>query len=82
MTFDKIEYFEKTFGGNIGRYLKAVLSQFMTKDKLDEIAMFFEKRPIKQAERAIAQGNLYSVLFTYNTFFVSQAWKLSRLHLN
>ena len=65
LTFDKIEYFEKTFGGNIGRYLKAVLSQFMTKDKLDEITAFFEKRPIKQAERAVAQGNLFTQMSVF-----------------
>jgi puromycin-sensitive aminopeptidase len=57
MTYDRIDYLETVFGGmTIGRYLNAILSQFMTKDKLDEIKTFFEKRPIKQAERSIAQG--------------------------
>ena len=59
MTYDRIDYLETVFGGmTIGRYLNAILSQFMTKDKLDEITAFFEKRPIKQAERSIAQGKL------------------------
>merc|ERR1719494_1658850 len=57
MTYDRIDYLETVFGGmTIGRYLNAILSQFMTKDKLVEITTFFEKRPIKQAERSIAQG--------------------------
>ena len=62
MTYDRIDYLETVFGGmTIGRYLNAILSQFMTKDKLVEITTFFEKRPIKQAERSIAQGLYYNL---------------------
>ena len=70
MTYDRIDYLETVFGGmTIGRYLNAILSQFMTKDKLDEITAFFEKRPIKQAERSIAQGKLSLIVKSFSFIF-------------
>ena len=74
MTYERIEYLETVFGGmTIGRYLNAILSQFLSQEKLDEIKGFFEKRPIKQAERSIAQGILlvYDVIIwrNYMTLF-------------
>lgn len=57
LTFEKMEYFKKIFGGmTIGSYLKSVLCQFQTHSKHDEIKKYFDSHPIKEAERSIQQG--------------------------
>lgn len=56
-TFEHMEEFRKIFDGvAIGRYLKNLLSVFSTREKLNEISLFFKQNPIRNASRSIDQG--------------------------